>query len=182
MLKFEAGKLRLPGRVTCPSILQHGMAWHGTKQSITGQRRHYRKSLQTNRLLAPNLFHLSLLLFLYIYIFFYLQTAAVSSWASAAVSGRGHLSRKAPPSPSWAPPFSGCSPPPPDRYYCQTQHWRRERHTKSGLNPRGSATEGEKNDMEEKIWEIRDMNTQGWWVIDYSIIHYCNETTFLVTQ
>lgn len=87
MLKFEAGKLRLPGRVTCPSILQHGMAWHGTKQSITGHRSHYRKSLQTNRLLAPNLFHLSLLLFLYFFSFFFFTSRRLP-----CLPGRARLS------------------------------------------------------------------------------------------
>lgn len=43
--------------------------------------------------------------------------------ASGAVSGRGHWSHKARPSPSWAPPSFGRSPPPPDRYCCQTPHW-----------------------------------------------------------
>lgn len=161
MLKFEAGKLRLPGRVTCPSILQHGMAWHGTKQSITGQQRHYRKSLQANRLLVPNLFHLSLLLFLCLFVF-YLQTAAVSSWASAAVSGRGHLSRKAPPSPSWAPPFSGCSPPPPDRYYCQTQHLEEGEAYKVRIESKRISNRRKKNYIEEKIWEARDIVFDSW--------------------
>lgn len=73
--------------------------------------------------------------FLYIIYFisfyFYLQMAAVTSWASAAVSGRGHSSHKAPLSPSWAPPFSGCSPLPPNRCCYQTQHCRREKDPKS---------------------------------------------------
>lgn len=50
----------------------------------------------------------------------YLQRAVVSFLASGAASGRGRWSRKARPSPSWAPPSSGRSPPPPDRYCCQT--------------------------------------------------------------
>ena len=53
----------------------------------------------------------------------YLQRVDVSFLASGAVSGRGHWSRKARPSPSWAPPSSGRSPPPPDHYCCQTPHW-----------------------------------------------------------
>lgn len=53
----------------------------------------------------------------------YLQRAVGSFLASGAVSGRGHWSRKARPSPSWALPSSGCSPPPPDRYCCQTPLW-----------------------------------------------------------
>lgn len=81
----------------------------------------------------------------------YLQRVDVSFLASGAVSGRGHWSRKARPSPSWAPLSSGCSPPQPDHYCCQTPHWR-------GLGDGGMAEsrrKRRKKDRKQKMMVMR---------------------------